>query len=399
LFRSARHAGIIGGQSCRDAMASNLNDEDDPREEVLSTAFAIPPAMVDAEELHRHIRAGSSAAVMLAVLAGLSVAYAAKLPIIVLLVAILLSFILAPIVELFQRLRIPRSLASLITLLLFMTALYFLAQASYTKAISFAEELPKYSGRIRSVMGKLRHQAQQIQQTTENVLPADENEKKTPTVRVEQQHGWADWMTSGLGPVAEIAFTASFIPFLTYFMLSWQDHVRSATVMLFRMKNRNTAYVTLGLISSMIRSFIVGNVLVGLFIGAASTVMFGILHLPYFYFIGFISGFLSLVPYLGVVLAAVPPLIGGLGVLHSTSIIAVLLTVLGLHLFALNVLYPKFLGSRLQLNPLAVTASLLIWGWLWGGMGLVLAVPVTAALKIIFDHIESMRGYGAWLGE
>jgi predicted PurR-regulated permease PerM len=231
------------------------------------------------------------------------------------------------------------------------------------------------------------------------VLPEDENEKKTPTVRIEQKHDWTDWLTSGLGPVAEVAFTASFIPFLTYFMLSWQDHVRSATVMLFRMKNRNTAYVTLGLISSMIRSFIVGNVLVGLFIGAASTVVFGIIQLPYFYFIGFISGFLSLVPYLGVVLAAIPPLVGSIGVLHSSTLIVILCTVLGLHLFALNVLYPKFLGSRLQLNPLAVTVALLVWGWIWGGMGLILAVPVTAAIKIIFDHIESMRGYGAWLGE
>ena len=379
-------------------MAANHNEED-PREDLLGSAFAIPQAMVDAEDLHRHIRAESTAAIMVAVLAGLAVAYFAKLPIIVLLCAILLSFVLAPIVELFQKLHLPRALASLITVLLFLVVVYFIALASYSKAVSFAQDLPKYSGKIRQVVGKVRHQAQQIQQTTENVLPSDENEKQTPTVRVEQQHGWADWMTSGLGPVAEIAFTASFIPFLTYFMLSWQDHVRSATVMLFRMKNRNTAYVTLGLISSMIRSFIVGNVLVGLFIGAASTVVFGLLHLPYFYFIGFISGFLSLVPYLGVVLAAVPPLVGGIGVLHSTSIIVTLSTVLGLHLFALNVLYPKFLGSRLQLNPLAVTVSLLIWGWLWGGMGLVLAVPVTAAIKIVFDHIESMRGYGAWLGE
>src|SRR6185369_5319117 len=219
-----------------------------------------------------------------------------KLPIIVLLVAILLSFILAPVVEIFQKLRLPRALASLVTVLLFVGAMYMLAQVSYTKAVSFSEDLPKYSGKIREVLGQVRPQAQQIQKATENVLPADENEKKTPTVRVEQQHDWSDALTSGLGGVAEIAFVGSFIPFLTYFMLSWQDHVRSATVMLFRMKNRNTAYVTLGLISSMIRSFIVGNVLVGLFIGATSTVVFGIIGLPYFYFIGFISGFLSLVP-------------------------------------------------------------------------------------------------------
>jgi predicted PurR-regulated permease PerM len=51
------------------------------------------------------------------------------------------------------------------------------------------------------------------------------------------------------------------------------------------------------------------------------------------------------------------------------------------------------------LNPLAVTIALLVWGWLWGAMGLVLAVPITAAMKIVFDHIESLKPYGAWMGE
>ena len=372
---------------------------DDQRDELLSTAFTIPQAMIDAEDLHRHIRTGSTSAAVVAVLGCLAVAYFAKLPLIVLLVAILLAFILAPLVDLLHRVHVPRALGSLITVIAFLALIFFLGQMSYSKGVSFMQDLPKYSGRIRSIVGKVRHQAQQIQKTTESVTGDEDGAAQSKPVVVQQQHNWSDFLTSGLGPVAEIAFTASFIPFLTYFMLTWQDHVRSATVMLFRMKNRNTAYVTLGLISSMIRSFIVGNVLVGLFIGAASTVAFGIVHLPYFYFIGFISGFLSLVPYLGVVLAAIPPLVSGIGVLHSTSVIVILLTVLGLHLFALNVLYPKFLGSRLQLNPLAVTVSLLIWGWLWGGMGLILAVPITAAIKIVFDHIESLRGYGAWLGE
>jgi len=65
----------------------------------------------------------------------------------------------------------------------------------------------------------------------------------------------------------------------------------------------------------------------------------------------------------------------------------------------LNVLYPKFLGNRLQLNPLAVTLSALLWGSLWGAVGLLLCVPITAALKIIFDHVERLKPYGSWLGE
>ena len=182
-------------------------------------------------------------------------------------------------------------------------------------------------------------------------------------------------------------------------MLTWQEHARAATVMLFQLENRNTAYVTLGRISAMIRSFLVSNLLMGLFMGVASTVAFGILHLPYFYFLGFISGFVSLIPYLGPVAAVIPPLAAAVGHVHGGGFLVILIVVFGLHLVAINVLYPKLIGKRLQLNPLAVTMSLLVWGWLWGAVGLVLAVPITAALKIIFDNVDSLRPYGAWLGE
>src|SRR5205807_1156799 len=158
----------------------------------------------------------------------------------------------------------------------------------------------------------------------------------------------------------------SFIPFLSYFMLTCQDHTKAATVMLFRMENRNTAYVTLGRISKMIRSFMVGNLVIALILSGLSMIVFYFIHLPYWYFLGVISGFLSVVPYLGVILAMVPPLAAALGQANSASgavLLGIVLTVFGLHVFALNVLYPKLIGKRLQLNPLAVTISLLFWGW------------------------------------
>jgi predicted PurR-regulated permease PerM len=170
-------------------------------------------------------------------------------------------------------------------------------------------------------------------------------------------------------------------------------------VMLFKMENRNTAYVTLGRISKMIKSFMLGNLFIGAFMSAISIIVFAVIGLPNAIVLGVLSGYLSLVPYLGVVLAMVPPLIAALGQETTPEILAIILTVLGLHLFAINVLYPKVLGRRLQLNPLAVTIALLLWGWLWGAWGLILAVPLTAAMKIVFDHIEALQPYGAWMGE
>jgi predicted PurR-regulated permease PerM len=50
------------------------------------------------------------------------------------------------------------------------------------------------------------------------------------------------------------------------------------------------------------------------------------------------------------------------------------------------------------LNPLAVTLSLLFWAWIWGAMGLILAVPLAGATKIVCDYVDPLRGFGAWLG-
>jgi predicted PurR-regulated permease PerM len=102
---------------------------------------------------------------------------------------------------------------------------------------------------------------------------------------------------------------------------------------------------------------------------------------------------------MGLMLALVPPIFVGLGHMESGDVLMIVATVFVLHLIALNLLYPRVLGKRLQLNPLAVTMALLVWGALWGGMGLLLAIPITAAIRIIFAHVESLKPYGAWLGE
>ena len=347
-------------------------------------------------ERRRLLHMQTAALVILASAAVLSLIYVAKLLLAVILVSILLAFVLAPVVDLLVRFQIPRALGAFIAVTLLVGALGTASYISASRAVDFMQELPKYKARLQALGEKIREEAEQIQKTTETVLPSSEDNK---AVTVKQSSSWTDLVSRNANSVSEVVLALTFIPFLVFFMLSWQDHVRSATVMLFSMENRNSAYVMIGLIARMIRSFIVGNFIIGVFISACSIALFGSIGLPYFYFLGVISGFLSLVPYLGVLLAIVPPLVADLGHLTAAVALLIIAIVLGLHLVAMNVLYPKILGRRLQLNPLAVTIALLFWGWLWGAMGLVLAVPLTGALKIICDHIERLRPFGAWMGE
>lgn len=355
------------------------------------------PAVLGEAERWRHARIQSGSLAVIAVGGVLTLMYVAQTVLVLTLVSVLIAFLLAPAVELCRRLHLPRSIGAMVAVLLMCATLYGIFYVSYSQADEFMSELPKYSGQIRSVLSQVRLRAERFRQTTRNVLPEEKVEKGTLTVR--QSTSWLDDLPSGAMGATEVVLMSAFVPFLVFFMLSWQDHVRSSTVMLFNVENRNTAYVTLGLIAQMIRSFIVGNVVIGLILAISSTIAFWILGVPFFYVIGMISGVVSLIPYLGIVLAILPPVVVSMGSLTLRSFVAMVAVVAITHVIALNLLYPKIIGRRLQLNPLAVTLALLFWGWLWGAMGLILAVPLTAAIKIIFDHVESLRGWGNWLGE
>ena len=321
----------------------------------------------------------------------LALCYYGETVLVIMLVAILLAFILAPIVDFLTRIHLPRGLAALVAILLLLGAIAGLVYYSYNQAATLMQDVPKYMSTVREEAMRFRQQAESLEG-----LPAS---PEAGAMEVRTRADWPEFLRNTFGSATTAVLAASFVPFLVYFMLTWQQHVRSATVMLFPLRHRHTVYMTLGLISAMIRSFMVGNLLIGLAIGAVSTIVFGIVGVPFFYFVGFISGFLSIVPYMGVLLALVPPIFVSLGHLGAQELITILVTVFGLHLIALNVLYPKFLGNRLQLNPLAVAMALLLWGTMWGAMGLILAIPITAAMKIVFDHMTALKPYADWLGE
>jgi predicted PurR-regulated permease PerM len=150
----------------------------------------------------------------------------------------------------------------------------------------------------------------------------------------------------------------------------------------------------------MARAFVVGNFMIGILLATVSWAAFAIIHVPYPFLAGVLSGFLSLVPYAGMVLALLPPVLAAIaGGDTGTIILIALIIVLTLHLTAMNVLYPKIVGARVHLNPLVVTFSLMFWGFLWDAAGLLLAIPITAGIKAVCDNVAGLRSFGRFLGD
>ncbi len=367
-----------------------------------TAAFAVKPGgagrLLLQEDMTRDdAPLATACAVIVAVGVLLAFGYVAKLVVLTVLVSALVAFLLDPLVSLLVRVRVPRSLGAFLSIALLLGALGGGVTLLAGKAVDFVQNLPRYSQQIRRGIDAVRARVQKIESTTDKMLPkgGDDGAQK---VTVEQGGQW-ERLISGLGSFTELLIIGSFVPFLVFFMLSWRDHVANATIHLFPARHRKRAGDTVAAIASTMRVYLVGNALLGLVLGVASAIAFALLHIPDFPIAGLLSGFVNLVPAVGPLMAVLPPIVAGLG-RTSLGLVAVAAgVVVALHLLAMNVLLPKFVGGRLRLNALVVTLALFFWGWYWGGIGLLLAIPITAAFKIVCDQVPPLRPLGVMLGE
>jgi predicted PurR-regulated permease PerM len=339
------------------------------------------------------------AQVFLATGLGLVLAWLAKLVLVTLLVSGILAFILEPLVSLLSRARIPRPVGAFVAVCLGLGLFVGVGMASSARLMDFADDLPRYARHVRASLAPLQAQREKLAQTTDAVLPPNGVASQKAPLSVQNEGDKRSALVESLNSATEVLVAISFIPFLVYFMLSWQGHLKQACVGLFPADTQGHAAAVLGEIADRMRAFVAGNFFIGLVLAALSAGAFGYLSVPNFYLVGLLSGFLSIVPYLGVVFAVVPPLVADVEHMTVARAGSVVVAVLTLHLLALNVLYPKLIGRRLSLNPLTVTVALLFWGWFWGAMGLILAVPIMGALKAICDHVTPLKPWGRLLGE
>jgi predicted PurR-regulated permease PerM len=357
-----------------------------------------PSEMEDAEILHASIKAGSIAQIVIAAIAVIGLIYLLKVVLVTTLTAILFAFVMEPMVKLLTRIHVPRAVGSLVAVILMIAMVLGFTYFFYNRAVNFATELPKYSGKIHTEIARFRAQTSKIEEGTRSMMASPSPQKRAVPVEIQEPLALTRVLSAGAG-LGDVFLGITFVPFLVYFMLTWKDHVHSNAVRIFPNEHRLAAYRTVARISEMIRTFIAGSVAVGLMNAVVSGVVFWRLGIPYFYFIGAISGFAGLIPYVGVFLALLPPVAGGMGILNKTGFLAIVLTVVGLHAVTAYAVFPKLVGKRLRLNPLAVTVSLLFWAWIWGAMGLILAVPLVGAAKIVCDYVDSLHGIAAWLGD
>ena len=309
--------------------------------------------------------------------------------------AILFSVLLFPLCRRLEKWRIPRILAIILCLVLALAVIVSVLYAFTTQISSFAEVLPQVVKKGNDLLGKLQTYA-------DDHFNIDRKRQLTEArkyVNTILESGGAVLKTTLLATTSTLTDVLLVLLFIFFFLL-YRDFFRSFFYKVFGQQHRTKVDGVMQRIYAVVKDYLVGLVLVILVIGTLMTAGLMILGVDYAVFFGFFGACLVLIPYFGISLGSLLPaaytLVTQDNPLKALGVIGVFLFVQALEG---NFITPYIVGSKVSINPLAAIVSLLLWDSLWGLPGLILALPLTAIIKVIFDSVTALKPYGFLLGE
>ena len=163
--------------------------------------------------------------------------------------------------------------------------------------------------------------------------------------------------------------------------------------------NKDSVDKNIVTINTQLQSYIVIKTILSIVTGLITTIILLSYGIDFAFMWGFLTFVLNFIPNIGSMIATVCPIIIGLlqygfgfTIISMAVLLLIVQNIIG------NIAEPHFLGSRMDLSPVFVLFSLIFWGWVWGIVGMFLAVPISASIKILFSNIEPLKPIAILLG-
>jgi predicted PurR-regulated permease PerM len=369
-----------------------------PQEPPATTAQA--PAAV-AEEPPR-LRVHSRTLTGLLVLALLYTFYFAKAVMIPIALALLLNLLLAPVVRGMKRyLRLPEALGAALVLLLGVALVGTTIYGLSGPAARWLDELPYAMFQVRDKVEALRQPVQHVQeaaQRVENLAQGEPKEGEEQPVQVAVQGPGLTGMFLG-GAVSVVTGLVVMIALLYFLLASGDTLLRQAVSIAPRLSDKRRVVEIARETEDDISYYLLTISLINAGLGVAVGSAMYLLGMPNPILWGVLAGVFNFIPFLGAVVGVgVVALVALLSFDQLWSILLPPLSYLVLTSLEAQFFTPALLARRLTLNPVAVFLALIVWTWLWGIAGALLAVPLLATFKICCDHVEPLNPIGTMLG-
>lgn len=308
--------------------------------------------------------------------------------------ACLVALLLISPCRFFERQGFPRGVSALISMILasivFIVVFYFISNS----IASFRQDLPLM---IENINDSIKQVELWVQKTfdisRENVktLVEDSTNKMLPST--------SSIINQTVNTVTN-AFIIGILLFITTFlMLLYRGLIVQFFVMLFADDYTKNIHSILGRIQFVIRSYLAGLLLEMIIIAVAYCAVFFFLGVKYALLLGVIGAIANIIPYLGVIITCVLTALITLTTNSPSTVLWSVVSVIIIHMIDTNILMPKIMSTKVNVNALASIIGVITGSALWGLPGTFMAMPILAVMKVVFEEVEPLRPFAILMGD
>lgn len=332
-----------------------------------------------------------------------AILYLARDVLIPLALAILLSFLLAPLVRRLEHWKLGRLTSTLIAVVIGFAFIGGIGLIAARQALSLAGKLPEYRENIREKIhalrapndGTLGKAAEAIKQLESDAAPG----AATPLPVTETAPSAFAALAEMVGPFVKPIGTALAVVVFTILLLLNRENMRERLIGLIGPRQINVTTQAMGEASYRVSRYLYMQLVVNMMFGIPFGIALYFIGVPNAMLWGLLGTLLRFVPYAGVWIAAALPTLLGFAIFDGWSEVMWIVGVfVVLELILVNAVEPWLYGRSAGLSAIAIIAAALFWTWLWGPVGLLLAVPLTVCIAVMGRYIPEMGWLNVLLG-
>lgn len=311
-----------------------------------------------------------------------------------LMAAFILAVVLKPLCSQLKKFKISSALSAILSILLILIIITALTLFIFLQIKTITSDLPVLDEGFSLVINKTQEGLKKIF----GITPTDQIDflKKSSMSFLKSGTGF---LQNFLSATADF-FTEFFLFIIAlFFFLYYRAFLLSFLFKCFSPHHHARVKITINSIEKIIRKYTLGLFLVVLTTGALNVIGLLALGLPHAFFFGALAGILTLVPYVGIIIGSIPPILFAIATMDSGWYPLGVIMIFGFVQFLEgNFITPNIIGNQVSLNPFASLLILFFSGIFLGILGVILALPMLAIIKIICDHVDSVKPVGYLLG-
>jgi len=325
--------------------------------------------------------------------------YVAKDALAPLVLAVLLNFLLAPLVQGLKKLLIPEAIGALVVVACSLCFVGLLIYEFQAPVVEWLDRTPEILAKISDDLRGLQKPVQKVSEVSRQISKMAQPETGGGKPQVELKP--FSLVAGVFNTTYQVAIELVIVIVMLYFLLSSGDlFLRKLIHVLPRFQDKKRAVLIMREIEDNISRYLITVAMINACLGGAATLVFWAMGMPSPALWGVLGFLLNFIPYLGALTEIIiVGLVASATFPYAGHAFLVPAAYFALAILEANFLTPYVLGRRLTLNPVVIFLAITLWGFMWGILGVFLAVPVLVTLKIFCDHLEPLAPIGEILGD